>query len=59
MSITVERPTSSMARAEYSVESSAKRRNRLRLSIGAQSAPAPARRDVLRNCLRSNFFSSS
>ena len=46
-------------REEYSVVSSANRLNLPRLIIGAQSAPAPANKDVLRNCLRSNFFSSS
>src|SRR5262245_40993729 len=41
MSITVERPTSSIARAEYSAGEFANNRNRPRLSIGAARTPTP------------------
>src|SRR6185369_1813004 len=42
MSITVERPTSSIARAEYSARELANNWNRSRLIIGAAMMPAPA-----------------
>src|SRR5688572_3103249 len=52
MSITIDRPTRSMARAETSALASAKRLNRPRLTIGAARTPVPASRPALRNSLR-------
>jgi hypothetical protein len=58
MSITVDRPTRFIARAEYVAGELAKRRNLPRLIIGAATIPAPAAAAVLSNSRRDIFFLS-
>src|SRR5215210_461348 len=58
MSMTIDRPTSSTARAECSTRSPAKRLKRPRLRKGAASTEAPARAPALKNSLRCNSFPS-